>query len=124
MIKAYGRAKDVERLRELWDDMIQRDVKPTAITLGCMVDALVKNNCVEDAWDLVRKTYANESMRQSVNTVIYSTILKGFAISKQPEKLMQVYSEMKERDIACNTISYNTMLDACAKCGSMDKVPQ
>jgi len=56
--------------------------------------------------------------------VIYSTILKGFAISRQPEKLIQVYTEMREREIACNTISYNTMLDACAKCGAMDRVPQ
>ena len=41
-----------------------------------MVDAMVKNNCVEDAWDL------------------YSTILRGFAMSKQPAKLMQVYTEL------------------------------
>merc|ERR1719160_2133837 len=47
----------------------------------------------------------------------------GFAISKQPEKLMQVYTEMREREVPCNTISYNTMLDACAKCGAMHRVP-
>merc|ERR1719487_3123342 len=75
MIKAYGRARDVERLWELWTEMRNRAVKPTAITMGCMVDALVMNNCVEDAWDLVQKVYADESERQSVNTVIYSTIL-------------------------------------------------
>merc|ERR1719408_461567 len=82
------------------------------------------NNCVEDAWDLVKKVYNDEEQRGSVNTVIYSTILKGFALSKQPEKLMQVYAEMREREIACNTISYNTMLDACAKCGVMHRVPE
>merc|ERR1719409_602910 len=97
---------------------------PTAITLGCMIDALVMNHCVEDAWALVQKTYEDSSKRDCVNTVIYSTILKGFAISRQPEKLMQVYTEMKEREIACNTISYNTMLDAYAKSGSMDRVPE
>merc|ERR1719213_876244 len=42
MIKAYGQAHDVERLWELWNEMSQREVKPTAITLGCMIDALVK----------------------------------------------------------------------------------
>merc|ERR1719238_1614084 len=87
MIKAYGQARDVERLWELWTEMRGREVKPTAITLGCMIDALVMNHCVEDAWDLVKKTYTDESQRDSVNTVIYSTILKGFAMSRQPEKL-------------------------------------
>ena len=55
---------------------------------------MVKNNCVEDAWDLVNKTDDNEWQRQSVNPVIYSTILRGFAMSKQPAKLMQVYTEV------------------------------
>merc|ERR1719478_1617841 len=82
------------------------------------------NHCVEDAWGLVQKMWRDEALRPSVNTVIYSTILKGFAISRQPEKLIQVYTEMKEREIACNTISYNTMLDAYAKCGVMDRVPE
>merc|ERR1719463_644866 len=118
MIKAYGQARDVERIWELWMEMRGREVKPTAITLGCMIDALVMNNCVEDAWDLVNKVYKDEEQRVSVNTVIYSTILKGFAISKQPEKLMQVYTEMREREVPCNTIS-----DACAKCGAMHRVP-
>merc|ERR1719261_1260330 len=124
MIKAYGRARDVERIWELWKEMGSREVKPTAITTGCMVDALVMNGCVDGAWELVNQVYNDESQRASVNTVIYSTILKGFAISRQPEKLMQVYSEMKERSVACNTISYNTMLDACAKCGAMHRVPE
>ena len=124
MIKAYGQARDVERIWELWMEMRGREVKPTAITLGCMIDALVMNNCVEDAWDLVNQAYEDEAQRVSVNTVIYSTILKGFALSKQPEKLMTVYAEMRERGVACNTISYNIMLDACAKCGAMHRVPE
>merc|ERR1719305_2227487 len=33
MIKAYGRAKDIERVRELWNEMRRRHVTPTSITL-------------------------------------------------------------------------------------------
>merc|ERR1719159_365814 len=62
MIKAYGQARDVERLWELWEEMIQREVKPTAITLGCMVDALVKNSCVEDAWQLLHQLLKDEDL--------------------------------------------------------------
>merc|ERR1719326_2540127 len=38
MIKAYGKARDVERVWTLWGEMRKRDVKPTSITLGCMAD--------------------------------------------------------------------------------------
>merc|ERR1719214_164868 len=124
MIKAYGQARDVERLWELWNEMLQREVKPTAITLGCMVDALSKNGCVEDAWQLVQTLLQDENMCALVNTVIYSTILKGFAMSKQSNKVFTVYAEMRKSGVQCNTISYNTMLDACARCGNMERVPQ
>merc|ERR1719214_140255 len=113
MIKAYGQAHDVERLWELWNEMSQREVKPTAITLGCMIDALVKNGCVDDAWQLLNTLLDDEQMRTLVNTVIYSTILKGFAMSKQISKVFTVYSQMCKLGVQCNTISYNTLLDAC-----------
>merc|ERR1719345_478588 len=124
MIKAYGQGRDVERLWELWNEMIQREVRPTAITLGCMINALVKNQAVDSAWQLLHKLLLDEDLNTLVNTVIYATVLKGFAMSKQVGKVYEVYSEMRARDVQCNTISYNTMLDACARCSSMDRASQ
>merc|ERR1719321_1222504 len=124
MIKAYGQARDVERMWELWSEMGKRNVKPTAITLGCMVDALVKNHFVEDAWDLIHSTLADPSRRGLVNNIIYSTVLKGFAMTKQNEKLFAVYAEIQEQGVEANTIMFNTMINACAGCGAMDRVPQ
>merc|ERR1719393_430963 len=89
-----------------------------------MVDALVKNNAVEDAWKLIHSLLQDEHLNSLVNTVIYSTVLKGFAMSKQISKVFEVYAEMQSRGVQCNTISYNTMLDACARCSSMDRVSQ
>merc|ERR1719375_2754001 len=74
MIKAYGQAHDVERLWELWNEMSQREVRPTAITLGCMVDALVKNQAVDSAWTLLHTLLKDEDLNTLVNTVIYSTV--------------------------------------------------
>merc|ERR1719456_529715 len=86
MIKAYGRARDIERVRELWAEMRRRAVKPTSITLGCMVDALVCNGLPNDALDLVHEVKAEPASCDILNTVIYSTLLKGFAQSRQPER--------------------------------------
>merc|ERR1719262_118981 len=97
LFKAYGQSRAVERLWELWNEMEQREVKPTAITLGCMVDALVKNGCVDDAWQLLNTLLEDEQLRTLVDTVIYSTVLKGFAMSKQIGKVFTVYSEMRKR---------------------------
>jgi len=51
--------------------------------------------------------------------VIYSTVLKGFAVAKNIDKVFEVHADMLQRGVACNTITYNTMLDACAKSYAM-----
>merc|ERR1719486_521106 len=124
MIKAYGRARDIERVRELWGEMRRRHVTPTSITLGCVIDALVNNGFPDEALSLVREIKADESCRDILNTVIYSTLLKGFAQARQPGRVQDVFEEMKEMGIACNTVSYNTMLDANARTGKMDRADE
>merc|ERR1719163_1528155 len=124
MIKAYGRAKDIERVRELWNEMRRRHVTPTSITLGCMVDALVNNSFQEEAFELVREIREESEYADILNTVIYSTLLKGFAQTRQPVRVQEVFDEMKQMGIACNTVSYNTMLDANARTGRMDRADE
>merc|ERR1719305_1141929 len=124
MIKAYGRARDIERVRELWAEMRRRCVRPTSITLGCMVDALVCNGLPEEAQLLVREIAEDSSTRDILNTVVYSTLLKGFAQARQPERVHAVYEEMLDNGISCNTVSYNTMIDANARTGNMTKAAE
>lgn len=121
MIKAYGHAGDIQRVKELWAEMEENRVKPTSITLGCMVEALVVAHQAEEAWNLVHRQLEIEDRKGCINTVIYSTVLKGFAVARRIDKVFAVYSEMRSRGVPCNTITYNTMLDACAKCCAMDR---
>merc|ERR1719160_163626 len=89
-----------------------------------MIDALVKNHCVEDAWNLVHELMSDPARKSLVNNIIYSTILKGFAMTKQTERLFAVYAEIRDQGVQANTITYNTLIDACARCCAMDRVPQ
>jgi len=123
MIKAYGQVHDMKNVWNLWSEMIKYKIQPTAITLGCMVEALVINRCTADAWTLVQEMRGEESTRPLVNTVIYSTILKGFAYAKRTDKVMALYEEMRANEIHPNNITYNTILNAFAQGGAMDRVP-
>jgi len=123
MIKAYGQVWDVKRVWELWTEMAGKNVQPTAITLGCMTEALVSNECVADAWKLAQQLLSEESTKPLVNTVIYSTILKGFAKAREMEKVMALYAEMRSHGVQPNTITYNTILNGLAQAGGMDRAP-
>lgn len=123
MIKAYGHARDVKRVRELWSQMLAHHAQPTSVTLGCMIEALVANGCASEAWQLTQKMWNDPPTRALVNTVIYSSILKGFANAKETDKVMALYEEMKEHEIQPNTITFNTILNAFAQGGAMQRVP-
>merc|ERR1719333_468731 len=88
-----------------------------------MIEALVANGCTSEAWELTQKMWSNTSTRALVNTVMYSSILKGFANAKETDKVMGVYEEMREQEIQPNMITYNTILNAFAKGGAMQRVP-
>merc|ERR1719240_1487308 len=79
------------------------------------------NNCADEAWVLIQEQCKIEERRACINTVIYSTVLKGFALQRRLDKVFAVYKDMRTKNVGCNTITYNTMLDACAKCCSMDR---
>jgi len=123
LIKAYGQLRDVKCVWSIWKAMENAKVQPTAITLGCMVEALVMNRCTPDAWKLAQDLCKDEGTKPLVNTVIYSTILKGFANMKDTDKVMKLYEDMKSQGIQPNTITFNTILNAFAHGGAMHRVP-
>jgi len=122
MIKAFGNSRNMKQVWSIWNQMTGHNVLPTSVTLGCMVEALVANGYTSDAWQLAHKMWSDERTRPLVNTIIYSSILKGFASAKEIEKMMSVYQEMKAREIRPNTITYNSIMNAFAQNGQMQGV--
>lgn len=124
LIKAYGQATQLDKCWMIWQTAIMRKVKVSYVTLGCMVEALVTNYNAEDAWKLVNQIWEDAELRPLVNNVVYAMLLKGFTMMKKYDKVIMVYREMTIRTVQCNTIAYNTMLNALALCGHMEEVPK
>jgi pentatricopeptide repeat protein len=124
LIKAYGQANQLDKCWLIWQTAIMRKVKISYVTLGCMVEALVANYNAEDAWKLVNQIWEDTELRPLVNNVVYAMLLKGFTMMKKYDKVIMVYHQMTNRSVQCNTIAYNTMLNALALCGHMEEVPK
>ena len=90
MIKAYCQAGDAARVRELWPEMEGRGVKRTGITLGCLTQAFVTNGESEEAWWLIDQHVTTEERRGGTYTVIYSSVLNGFAVARRIDKVFRV----------------------------------
>merc|ERR1719355_291185 len=120
LIKAYGHAKDINGVWRCWKEMRSRHIKPTSITLGCMVEAVVSNGDTEGAFELIHQMQDDEQCRNALNSVIYCSVLKGFTREKKLDRVWAVYEEMKKRGIELSIVMYNTLIDACARCGRME----
>jgi len=124
LIKAYGYAWDMDGVWRCWKEMRSRHIKPTSITLGCMIEAIVSNGDSEGAFDLIHQVQEDEQCCGAINSVIYCSVLKGFAREKKMDRVWEVYAEMCDKKIELSTIMYNTLIDACARCGRMERLPK
>lgn len=121
LIKACSTLRRLQECWEFWHEMAEhRAMEPNYIVLGCMLDALVVNNHLEDAVVLFNRW----KERVPANTVMYSIIIKGFAASHQGARAMDAWREMRAQGIKLNTVVYNAVVDAQARIGNMAAVSE
>jgi pentatricopeptide repeat protein len=119
LMKACSNLKKIDQCWELWREMEdQRKMEPNDIVLGCMLDALVTNGRQEDAVQLFRKW----KVKVPANTVMWSTLIKGFASTHQAEAAMNAWREMRRDGVSMNSVVYNAIIDAQARVGNVDQV--
>jgi len=123
LIKAYGHARNVDGIWRCWKEMRSRHISPTSITIGCMIEAIVSNGDTEGAYDLIQQIQDDEHCRGSLNSVVYCSVLKGFTRERKMDRAMEVYTEMRNENVELSVIMFNTLIDACARCGRMDYLP-
>jgi len=123
MIRAYGSLRDIKGVWDTWREMRTRHVIPTSIILGCMVEALTTNGDVEAGYEFIRDISKDEACRHQINAVIYGSVLKGFAQQKQFDRVWSVYQEMLDLKLQFSIVTFNTLVDACARSHDMSRIP-
>lgn len=124
LIKAYGYAKDVAGAWRCWKEMRSQHVKPTSITIGCMVEAVVTNGDVDGGYELISSLLQDAQCREQVNAVVFGSVLKGYGRTRNMERVFAVFEEMLSRGIEPSVVTYNATIDACARNGRMERVPE
>merc|ERR1719262_313885 len=81
-----------------------------------MIDACVKCNHLEKAVEIfaaMRKTGKHR------NTILYTTLIKGYGLEKDLQSALELFREMPRENVPYNTITYNSIIDACVKGGDL-----
>jgi pentatricopeptide repeat protein len=124
IIRAYGFVNDVRGAWETWREMRSRQIVPTSVTLGCMVEAVVSNGDVEGGYELIKEMQSDEQCKSLLNAVIYGSVLKGFSHQRKFNRFWDIYEDMLENSVKFSIVTFNTMIDACARCGEIKRIPE
>jgi len=122
LIRGFGFIQDLAGAWEMWREMRASNIVPTAITIGCMVEALVSNSDAEAGHSLIHEVLGDAQMRPLMNAVIYGSVLKGFCHEKRFDRVWAVYNEMIAAEIQLSITTYNALIDACARNNDMVRV--
>jgi pentatricopeptide repeat protein len=120
LIRACGHLNSLDKCRDLWHDMVHsRALEPNEVVLGCMLNALVNNSCVEEALTLLREWKS----KVKPNSVMYSTLLKGFSsLQNGARRSLELVEEMKKDAVPMTASLYNSLIDVQARIGTTDEV--
>mmetsp|Transcript_91350 Transcript_91350/g.263658 ORF Transcript_91350/g.263658 Transcript_91350/m.263658 type:complete len:1086 (-) Transcript_91350:99-3356(-) len=118
LIKAFGLLRQYERCRELWTEMVEkRSMTPTTIALSCMLDALCGAGRVEEAVALM-KLWKD---RVPPNTVMYSTLIKGFTTIGDVDRASDMHRELHGDGLEMNLVTYTALIDTQVRAGNLDR---
>mmetsp|Transcript_110060 Transcript_110060/g.173941 ORF Transcript_110060/g.173941 Transcript_110060/m.173941 type:complete len:658 (-) Transcript_110060:53-2026(-) len=123
IIRAYGFVHDLAECWSTWREMRTRHIQPCAVTLGCMVEALVTNGDVDAGYELINEMLRDHEWAHLVNAVVYCSVLKGYSHQKNFDRMWHVYQEMLQHKLKFSIVTFNTLVDACSRNGQMHRIP-
>ena len=119
MIKAYSALDRVDEALALWNEMTTaRSVEPTVFSVGCIVHALVMGDRLDEAVQLVEEW----KDRVNLNSVVYSTLIKGHVKRADSAGALKVLDQMAARSVTPTIVTLNSLIDACCRSGDMKHV--
>jgi len=124
ILQAHGIAKDAPGAWRCWRTMRLRDVEPTSIAIGCMVDAVVSNGDVDRGYNLLCQLLSEEKSRPKVNDNGFNAVLKVFGRSRRMDRVMSVLQHMRAQGVQPSVVTFNILINACVLSNRMDIAPQ
>lgn len=116
IVKAYGRAGNIDKVLQAWTEMFREGLEANAVTYGCMLDACVKCGHLDKALHVFAVMKERNLHR---NTILYATLIKGFAMSKDPLAARSLHAEMVKEGVTCNVIVFNSLIDAYVRAADL-----
>ncbi|XP_047950328.1 pentatricopeptide repeat-containing protein At3g06430, chloroplastic [Salvia hispanica] len=123
LIVLLGRCGQPGQACQLFDEMLQEGLEPTAQLYTALLGACCRSNLIDKAFFFLEQMKALPHCQPDVYT--YSILIKACVDATRFDLLESLYDEMSERWITPNTVTQNIVLSGYGKAGryeDMEKV--
>ena len=93
------------------------EFQPDEILYNSMIDACVKFNELDKAFELF-KEMSSRGIKPS--SITYGILIKAYGKSNNLEKAFKIFEIMKNENITINDVTYGCLMDACVKNDQVD----
>jgi len=126
LIKAYTKAKNLQQALQVYENMLNdENVSDNIVVHNAMLDCCVECNDISkmsQIYENVKEKAINDEKNPHPDLITYSTVIKGYARSKDMDKVFDIYNFLNSRnDLKMDEVIYNSILDGCAKTGNLEK---
>merc|ERR1719159_1176901 len=99
--------------------MKSNGINSSQVTFGILLDTCINENALDKAARVF-----DEMVRNGIpmNTVLYTTLIKGFARASQTDKAMEIYEYMrKEKSVEPDLVTFSILIKANCDTGRMEE---
>ena len=128
LIKAFGKAKNLTRAIELYNDFLsttklsEQNIAVYNAMLDCCVECDQIPKMKEIYENIRNNVLEQEENAPQPDLITYSTVIKGYARTKDMENVFKLYDFLNRRkDFVLDEVVYNSILDGCAKTNSLEQ---
>lgn len=119
VLKCFSHQKMFGKVWIVYEEMIQKKLQFSVATYNALLDVCARSCDIDRAEPLLR-----DMVEQGLqpNIITYGTVIKAYCSANRLNQAFAVLDEMKRTaDFAPDEVTYNTLLDGCARYGLFDR---
>ncbi|KAF4675325.1 hypothetical protein FOL47_007943 [Perkinsus chesapeaki] len=131
VMKGYSRQGNVAKCDELMQVLKDKEIQPTVVTYGILLDCCINGDDMKRAQKVfedmraaqsndVDSTPVTDKRHLGLNTVMYTTLIKGYAKEGNAKAAMEVFTEMRKSGVVPDLITFSILIKSNCDAGRLD----
>ena len=113
------RFNKIDKMLEMYEEMIQSGIKPSSITCGIVIKAYGMKGDLNSALNIY---YKMKQEKIEISNITYGCLINACIKNNDLNKAFELYESLKNESYEMNTILYTTLIKAYTKQKDINKV--